>query len=256
VKIDLHLSEMFTKVQQKHDEVAAILLHGSQNYGLSDETSDVDGRAIVLCSREELIFRKPPVSYILQNGDDGQCDVKDALEIAHNLLKMNPNFLEILFTDYSVINPNYSTMMDILTNHANDIAQASMTRLLQAILGQQRAKMVEAFKIRPSSEKSINQFGYCGKNILHFFRLSEMARKIMGGVSFKNSLQTDKRQELLVYKRGEIPVNEVIPQTKQEMGEITRQVELFLQGVDKEKENKRIDEVRVFLLDWVLGVYL
>ena len=47
------------------DCVFGVFLVGSQNYGLDDENSDVDTRAVVLPTLYELATNKPPVSTTL-----------------------------------------------------------------------------------------------------------------------------------------------------------------------------------------------
>lgn len=88
------------------EQILGVFLYGSQNYDLDTENSDVDTKAIYIPTFEEVVFNKPvSVKYDLPNGEC--CEIKDIREIIKNFKKQNINFIEILFTDYFVLNPRY-----------------------------------------------------------------------------------------------------------------------------------------------------
>lgn len=102
--------EEFKKVYPNR-ELFALCLQGSQNYGLdlyTDEyKSDIDTKAIVIPSFEEIILNKKPISttHIMENNE--HIDVKDIRLMFDNFKKQNINFLEILFTDFVMVNSKY-----------------------------------------------------------------------------------------------------------------------------------------------------
>lgn len=88
------------------DQILGIFLYGSQNYNTDTEDSDVDTKAIIVPSLEDLCLRSAVSREIhLENGE--HCEIKDIREIVKNFRKQNINFIEILYTDYCWVNPKY-----------------------------------------------------------------------------------------------------------------------------------------------------
>ena len=58
-------------------DVLYIALYGSQNYGVSDECSDVDAKAIILPKKDDLVFKRN--IRIVRELEKGSCDVKDLI---------------------------------------------------------------------------------------------------------------------------------------------------------------------------------
>ncbi len=74
--------EVQNQIQSHYDElvklgfnVVGVFLYGSQNYELDYEGSDVDSKAIVLPTLEDIILNKPATSKTLSMSNGGQCDV-------------------------------------------------------------------------------------------------------------------------------------------------------------------------------------
>lgn len=80
--------------------VLYIGLFGSQNYSLDDENSDIDLRAIVLPTLEQLIKRER-VSIRLET-EMGIIDVKDPVTFHDVIVKGNFAYLEVVHTKYFV----------------------------------------------------------------------------------------------------------------------------------------------------------
>ena len=105
------------------DQILGVFLYGSQNYNTDLPTSDVDTKAIYIPTLQELAFDKPvSVELELPNGE--HCEVKDIREMIKNFKKQNINFVEILFTDFAIINPKYYQLWDYyFLNNRNEIAR-------------------------------------------------------------------------------------------------------------------------------------
>lgn len=86
------------------NQILGTFLYGSQNYDLDSPFSDVDTKAIYIPTFEEVVFNKP-ISKELELPNGEHCEVKDIREYVNNLYKQNINFVEILFTEYFVLNP-------------------------------------------------------------------------------------------------------------------------------------------------------
>ena len=87
-----------------------LFLQGSQNYNLDYEGSDIDTKAIMLPSFSDFVLNAKPLSttHIMENNE--HVDFKDIRLMFDCIKKQNVNFVEILFTPYSIINPEYADL--------------------------------------------------------------------------------------------------------------------------------------------------
>lgn len=108
-----HLEYAKAHLGLAEDRVIGIFLYGSQNYGTDIPQSDIDSKIIVLPSFEDFCLRRNNLyskELILEDGS--HIDVKDIRLYRENLLKQNINFVELLFTEYRVMNPLYENLFD------------------------------------------------------------------------------------------------------------------------------------------------
>lgn len=163
-------------------------LYGSQNYMLDDENSDVDAKAIVIPSLNDLI-ESNEVSTSYTNDNDEILDVKDIRVMFKQFLKSNVNFLEILFTNDYIYNKEFSSEVAAIRDMREDIARYDIKTLVKANYGMMINKFKSLTKVRPSTEKVITLYGYSGKDACHIVRMSELINNfIVNGMSFKSSL--------------------------------------------------------------------
>ena len=115
--------EVQNQIQQHYDKlislgynVVGVFLYGSQNYELDYSGSDVDSKAIILPTLNDIVFNRQPVSTTLDMGNGCLCDVKDIRKMFECFKKQNINFVELLFTQYYILNPmkNYSHLCLIM----------------------------------------------------------------------------------------------------------------------------------------------
>lgn len=93
------------------DNVLGVFLYGSQNYNCDLENSDIDTKCILISDLYHLALHpyKTNHLHIYWEGVEAP-EVCECMTIQHmvaNWKKQNPNFLEIMFTQYAVINPVY-----------------------------------------------------------------------------------------------------------------------------------------------------
>lgn len=88
----------------KEEQLLVVALYGSQNYGLATENSDVDTKAIYIPTLEELCSTPSPRVKELSLPNNEKCVLMDIRHFADNLKKQNLNYVEILFTDYYLVN--------------------------------------------------------------------------------------------------------------------------------------------------------
>lgn len=92
------------------DRIVGVFLQGSQNYGLDYEGSDVDSKCIVIPTLEDICFNKKAISTTHIRKNDEHIDLKDIRLMFQTFRKQNMNFVEILFTEYKIINPLYEDL--------------------------------------------------------------------------------------------------------------------------------------------------
>lgn len=87
-------------LEEKGYKVIYIGLYGSQNYNLSDEQSDIDVKAIILPTLQNIIFRKVTSTTI--ECENGNIDVKDLITFYDVIKKGNFSYVEAIDTEYSI----------------------------------------------------------------------------------------------------------------------------------------------------------
>lgn len=135
--ISVALLEHYNKVKEKfpHTTILGVFLYGSQNYNIATEESDVDTVAILIPSFEDLVLGTPISKEIrFKNGE--HCVVKDIREIVKQWKKQSLNFLEILFTDYCIVNPIFQEEWDEILKEREFIARMDLNKAIKAIYGQ------------------------------------------------------------------------------------------------------------------------
>lgn len=150
-KIMKRMQEHLEELEKRNYKVVGIFLQGSQNYDLDYEGSDIDTKAIVLPTFEQIVFNTKPVSTTLILENDEHIDVKDIRIMFSCFKKQNINFLEILFTDYFILNKDY----DLET--ARKLAKESIDRM-----GKMKDEFKDTFKqsINITAEEILNEVLY------------------------------------------------------------------------------------------------
>ena len=119
------LNRHYEEAKKLGYEIFALVLQGSQNYGLdiyNDEyKSDIDSKLIVLPTLDDLIEERKPISYTHVLDNDEHIDVKDIRIMWDCFKKQNVNFIEILFSDYYIVNPKYLEYWERLRAIAEDL---------------------------------------------------------------------------------------------------------------------------------------
>jgi len=85
--------------------VLGVFCYGSWNYNTVLENSDVDTKCILVPNLYSLAIKPYEVKHL--HIDDEVCECMSIMHMVANWKKQNINFVEILFTDYCIINPFY-----------------------------------------------------------------------------------------------------------------------------------------------------
>lgn len=206
--------DILNRVKEHYDSIDlpdyrkfGVVLMGSQNYKLHDKNSDIDTKAIILPSLEELALNKQPLSHLKIQSNDEHTDLKDVRLFINSYKKQNPNMLETLYTEYLYINPIYKEFWDNLVIKRDNIVRLDEKRAINAIIGMIYEKQKALCHPYPTLIDKINKYGYDGKQLSHAIRLEIMLKYYIDGESYAKGLMefdNDTKQYLIDVKRNKL----------------------------------------------------
>lgn len=136
------------------ENVLGVFLYGSQNYNCDLETSDVNTKCILVPDLYHLAIKPYDIKHLHIPREDGDFEICECMPIQHmvaNWKKQNPNFLEILYTNYCIINQDYWYEWQNIVNMRESIAHYDINKGLKSIAGQ----ALHTIKENPNSGKKI-----------------------------------------------------------------------------------------------------
>lgn len=207
-KIMNRLQEQLEEVRQVYpnNDWFGIFLQGSQNYGMADDESDIDSKCWFLPSVKQLVMNEPAISktHIMANNEHVDC--KDIREYFKILRKQNINFMEVLFTDYFIVNPRYFDLWTDLQLHREEIADSNIYRFLKCCKGLVFEKQHALCHPYPSKMPLIEKYGFDAKQLSHAIRVYNFAMDfVLMCKSYKECLTPSNVKELMDIKRYHIP---------------------------------------------------
>lgn len=200
------VNEHFEYLKSCGYEVMFTALQGSQNYGLdeySDEyTSDIDTKSVVLPSLDDFVYNEKPISTIrIMPDSEEHAEVKDIRVMFEMFRKENLSYIELLYSDYVVINPKYLHWVDLLFNNRERIVNADKHRFLMALMGTAYEKRKQLCHPFPTVEDKINKYGYDGKQLSHCARIAEFMTRYTSGEPVAACFKTKQKEYLLELKK-------------------------------------------------------
>lgn len=189
-----------------------ISAQGSWNYELGYENSDVDTKAVILPKFEEFVLNKDALSttHILSNNE--HIDLKDIRVMFKNFWKQNINFLEVLFSKYCVVNPNYQEEWEQLTKLRERIAHYNNWYAVKCMCGLATEKYAALYKPYPAQVEIVEKYGYSGKQLHHLMRMVNFLTGYVNDLSFEECLTffpIYEKDMLMSAKRQEFSLEEV-----------------------------------------------
>ena len=193
--------------------VVGIFLYGSQNYNLDYEGSDIDLKAIVIPSINDIVFNNKPISTTIDI-PDGLCDIKDIRLMVQSWMKQNVNFMELLFTEYSYVNPLLYEFFRPLLAARETIVRYNEKRAVDCLRGFVYEKYYRLFKDTPSQHDEVTKYGYAAKQLVHMERLVSLLEHYMKREPYMECLMVspEERQkwiDLKTYSPNPLSVDEV-----------------------------------------------
>lgn len=193
--------------------IVGIFLYGSQNYNLNYEGSDIDLKAIVIPSINDIVFNNKPISTTIDI-PDGLCDIKDIRLMVQSWRKQNVNFMELLFTEYSYVNPLFYEFFRPLLAAREMIVRYNEKRAVDCLRGFVYEKYYRLFKDTPSQHDEVTKYGYVAKQLVHMERLASLLEHYMKREPYMECLMVspEERQkwiDLKTYSPNPLSVDEV-----------------------------------------------
>ena len=187
-------------------EVVGVFLQGSQNYKMdeySDEyMSDIDTKCIVLPSLDDVISGNDPLSYVYVRPNNEHVDIKDIRQMFEMFKKQNNAFVEILFTDFRIVNSKYQDLWNEVDANAEAIAHINSNQTLRCLCGTSMEKYKALEHPYPNTLDKIAKFGYDPKQLHHILRVNDFMRKYIDGKTYRECLIPTNREYLMDVKKG------------------------------------------------------
>ena len=190
------LKSDFNYVTSLGYKVLGVFLQGSQNYGLDYEGSDIDTKTIVVPSFEDFVLNKKLASTTLILPSNEHVDVKDIRLMHECFRKQNINFIEILFTKYRYMNPDYEALYQPMFDNNERIAHYNNYAAVNCIAGMVYEKHKAMEHPYPTLIEKIEKYGYDNKQLHHILRCEEFLKRYINDTPYAECLISNTPQYL------------------------------------------------------------
>lgn len=240
-RVQEHYNELKKIIPEQ--QIVGVFLQGSQNYGLGYEGSDVDTKAIVLPCFKDFVLNKKPVSttHVLDNEE--HIDIKDIRVMFENIKKQNINFVEILFTEYKVLNPIYKELFSPILDIREEVGRYNIYAALNCMCGMVMEKNKALCHPYPTTAWKIEKWGYDGKQLQHMFRVKDFMDDYICGDIYEDCLIAHSPQEQILIKTNQKYNLEEAKFQAQVLLDYTKSLKDEYMALHENKINKHVDEV-------------
>lgn len=202
--INARLRDDFDYVTSLGYNVLGVFLQGSQNYQLDFEGSDIDTKAILIPSFADFVLNRKPESTTLIREDNSHIDIKDIRLMHECFRKQNINFIEILFTKYKCLNPEYAVLYQPMFDNNERIAHYNNYAAVNCIAGMVYEKHKALEHPYPTLIEKIEKYGYDNKQLHHILRCEEFLKRYIAGAPYAECLIPTRPQDLIDVKASYI----------------------------------------------------
>lgn len=141
---------------QCHDWVLFTGLYGSQNYKTDLPTSDVDTKVITLPSFYGMVFGTANTVHECHMEDGSISNIMDLVSFSRNIMKGSINFVEVLFTDYFLVEEDGLEIWAWLRNNREALARINPNGTLHACMGHIMRNFKEFQKHNKNEAKAVS----------------------------------------------------------------------------------------------------
>jgi len=226
----------------KLSQLVGVFLQGSQNYGLEIPGSDIDTKLIVVPSFKDIALNKKPVSTTHVRANNEHIDFKDVRLYMETFRKQNLNFLEILFTSYSILNKAYSKEWYRLVAAREAIAHMNPWRAVKSMKGVALEKYHAMEHEYPSKVDVLAQYGYDPKQLHHLLRIQDYLKRYIDGVPYSICLRPTNPEYLKEVKQGLYTLEEAREIADKSIATIVDDADKFCEYYE-DKEDAKVREL-------------
>ncbi len=205
-RVQDHFKESLTMFDESR--IVALCLQGSQNYGLQVPGSDVDTKLVITPTFDEVVLNKKPISTTHVRENDEHIDLKDIRLMLGTFRKQNVNFIEILFTPYTIVNPLFKNEWSRLIAAREQIAHYSPYNAVKTIKGVALEKYHAMEHEYPSKVEILAKYGYDPKQVHHLLRIKEFLHRYTDGEPYEDCLRPRRPEYLIAVKQGYFTLDE------------------------------------------------
>ena len=223
-------------------QIVGIFYQGSGNYGLDYEKSDIDTKLIVIPSFEDIAFNRKPVSTTHVRENDEHIDFKDIRLYMQTFRKQNLNFLEILFTDFKIVNPEHEANWGVLVDNRERIARYNPYQAIKSMKGIAMEKYHAMEHEYPSKIEVLKEYGYDPKQLHHLLRVEEYIGRYIAGEAYEDCLRPRRPQYLLDVKRGYYDLDTARVVANTAINNVIRVADAFAEKVEN-KGDPEVDDI-------------
>ena len=226
-----------------HRNIVGLFLQGSQNYGLDTEASDVDTKLVVTPSLSDIVMNRPAVSTTHIRANNEHIDFKDIRLMLSTFRKQNLNFLEILFTDYFMLNGMYEAAWNELVKYRERIARYNIYAAVKAMRGVALEKYHAMEHRYPAKVDIIDKFGYDPKQLHHLLRVKDYLYRYINGEKYEKCLTPLDRSYLIKVKLGLFSLEEARKVADDALAAIERMTVSFTKDNPYNTNDPFVDEL-------------
>ena len=241
-----HYDEALTYFPE--DRIVGIFLQGSQNYRLATPQSDVDTKLIVTPTFRDIAMNRKPVSTTHIRANEEHIDFKDIRLYIQTFRKQNLNFLEILYTDFAIVNPIYEKQWNRLVESREAITHFNPYRSVQSMKGIALEKYHAMEHEYPSKVEVLKKYGYDPKQLHHLVRVEDYLGRYINGESYKSCLDPGSmKQELIEIKMGKYSLADarsIADKAKAHVEEMAEYAYSIYPNEEDPEVNKLLDDVQ------------
>lgn len=206
IDINKRLQEHLLYALNNYDKNWFVLcLQGSQNYGIADEESDIDSKILFIPTLKDIVLNNKSVNHTLEMPDNKEhIDCKDVRDYFKIFRKSNINFVEILFTDYWIVNHKYADLWLELRNRAEELARINPYAAVNCMRGMALEKYHALCHEYPSRMPWIEKYGFDPKQLSHLARINWFIKEYICDKPYKECIYPESiyiRNWLLSCKR-------------------------------------------------------
>lgn len=217
-------------------------LVGSHNYNLNNKDSDKDYKIFVIPAFDDLYNNKMFVKNISQSAKD--VEIHDIRKLPNLLYKSNVNYIEVLFSEELILNPNIKEkqLLGELIALRNEIAKINLSYLYKGCKGMYHNKIKHLKKLENLIRYANNIEQLIWKNACNAYRILDFIKRFYD-TDFKNFKKAiyykeGEKEKILNIKEGKYTKKEFQEMLKEKEEEFENLKEIYL----KQQPNKKLYE--------------